>query len=269
MDKRDIDRIRNPGFTVARRGYDAREVDKFLRDLSEWLETDAAEELGSFAVKHKLELAGQTTSQILLTTEAECQEMLKRAESDSAKAVSDAKASARETRRLAEEEATRQREEAEEEARKTTQDANARAKHMVEEAEAKRDEIEADAGTTRAEAEEHSRHTRAAADVYAGDTRRAADEDAAEKTKQASAKARRMIKEGEERRQAIETLIADLRAKRDAAIQALEALSSDMGSVTAAHRPAKGREPFAKPAKLDPAERDSGRRGESAERARA
>lgn len=233
MDKRDIDRIRNPGFTVARRGYDTREVDKFLRELSEWLETDAAEELGSFAVKHKLELAGKTTSQILLTTEAECEAMRQHAQSDAAKTVAEAKLSARETRRLAEEETTRQREETEREARDTVLDANSKAKHMLDDAEAKRAQIEADA---------------------------------AEKSKQAAGKARRMVKEGEERREAIEVLIADLRARRDSALEALNELSGDVGSVATSHRPAKGRDPFARPAELDPAERDSAR---PAERARA
>ena len=46
MDWNDIDRLRDPGFTVARRGYDAREVDRLLGSLVDWLETDAARELG-------------------------------------------------------------------------------------------------------------------------------------------------------------------------------------------------------------------------------
>ena len=46
MDWKNIDRLRDPGFTVARRGYDQREVDRFLSSLVEWLETDAATDLG-------------------------------------------------------------------------------------------------------------------------------------------------------------------------------------------------------------------------------
>jgi DivIVA domain-containing protein len=45
MDREDIERLRVQGFTVARRGYDRREVDKFLAALVEWLETDAPKEL--------------------------------------------------------------------------------------------------------------------------------------------------------------------------------------------------------------------------------
>ncbi len=69
MDRTVIERLRVEGFTVARRGYDQREVDKFLTALTEWLETDAAKDLGGMAVMRKLELAGKSTAQILLTTE--------------------------------------------------------------------------------------------------------------------------------------------------------------------------------------------------------
>ena len=57
MDWKDIDRLRDPGFTVTRRGYDHREVDRLLGSLVDWLETDAAKELGALAFKRKLEFA--------------------------------------------------------------------------------------------------------------------------------------------------------------------------------------------------------------------
>jgi hypothetical protein len=68
MDWNEIERLRIDGFTVARRGYDRREVDKFLGALLDWLETDAPKDLGGMAVKRKFELAGKSTAQILLTT---------------------------------------------------------------------------------------------------------------------------------------------------------------------------------------------------------
>jgi DivIVA domain-containing protein len=62
MDWKDIDRVRVPGFAEARRGYDKREVDGFLGRLADWLETDAASEIGQAAVTRKLELVGKSTA---------------------------------------------------------------------------------------------------------------------------------------------------------------------------------------------------------------
>src|SRR5215207_2474969 len=50
VDWKDIDRIRVPGFALARRGYDKHKVDRFLGRLADWLETDAAREIGEAAV---------------------------------------------------------------------------------------------------------------------------------------------------------------------------------------------------------------------------
>ena len=59
MDWTQLEQLRVTGFTMTRRGYDTREVDRFLDSLAEWLETDAANELGDQAVQRKLELVGQ------------------------------------------------------------------------------------------------------------------------------------------------------------------------------------------------------------------
>jgi DivIVA domain-containing protein len=75
MDIEQIERLRVQGFTAARRGYDQHEVDRFLADLMEWIETDAARDLGDAAVKRKLELVGKSTAQILLATEKESEEL--------------------------------------------------------------------------------------------------------------------------------------------------------------------------------------------------
>ena len=274
MDGESIERIRTPGFTIGRRGYSQREVDNYLSELADWLETSAAEELGSVAVKHKLELAGRTTSQILLTTEQECEDMRNLAEAEATEMVESATRAARETRRVADEETTAQRVEADRDAERTVMDARIVAKQTVEQAEAKRAEIEAAARDTRAAADVYSGETRAAADDYAADThrtaddyaagtRRTADEDAAETARQAAAKAHRTVKEGEDRRKALETLIADLRAGRDDALAALEDLAKDVAGIAAARRPPKGGDPFAKPKVLDPQDRE-GSAGSSA-----
>jgi hypothetical protein len=57
MDRQNIERFRDPGFTIARRGYDTHEVDKFRNASVDWRETDAAKELGGMAITRKIELA--------------------------------------------------------------------------------------------------------------------------------------------------------------------------------------------------------------------
>jgi DivIVA domain-containing protein len=143
MDWNDIERLRIHGFAVARRGYDRREVDKFLGSLVDWLETDAPKDLGGMAVKRKLELAGKSTAQILLTTEKESEQMLRQTEEECADLRGRAEAASRETRRAAEEHAAKVREKADEDARRTGEAASAKSKRVVEEGERRRAQIEA------------------------------------------------------------------------------------------------------------------------------
>jgi DivIVA domain-containing protein len=143
MEWSDIERIRQPGFTVARRGYDQREVDRLLGSLADWLESDAVTQLADVTVKRKLELVGKSTTRILLTTEQEAEQMRRRTEQECAELRSEAEAAAVETRRAAEAQAKGAREKAEEDARRTTEAATATAGRIVEEGEARRARIEA------------------------------------------------------------------------------------------------------------------------------
>jgi DivIVA domain-containing protein len=88
MDWKDIDRIRVPGFAEARRGYDRHEVDGFLGRLADWLESDAANEIGQAAVTRKLELVGKSTAHILMTTEREAEQLRRSAEEECAQLLS-------------------------------------------------------------------------------------------------------------------------------------------------------------------------------------
>jgi DivIVA domain-containing protein len=142
MDVEHIERRRVHGFAASRRGYDKHEVDRFLADLTEWIETDAARELGDIAVKRKLELVGKSTSQILLTTEKESEQLHARTEEECAELRSVAEAAAVETRGRADEYAKKVRERADQEARRTAEAATAKAKGIVEEAERRRAQIE-------------------------------------------------------------------------------------------------------------------------------
>lgn len=143
MDWNEIERLRVEGFTPARRGYDRREVDKFLAVLTDWLETDAARDLGGAAVKRKLELAGKSTAHILLTTENESEQMRRQTEEECAELRSEAEAASLEAREAADEYAKKVRQKADQDARQTGEAASAKAKQMVEEGERRRAQIEA------------------------------------------------------------------------------------------------------------------------------
>jgi hypothetical protein len=143
MDWNDIDRLRDPGFTVARRGYDAREVDRLLGSLVDWLETDAARELGDLAVKRKFEHVGKSTARILLTTEEETAKMVRRTEEECAELRSQAEAASLRVRDAADEYAKQVRAKADEEARRAGEAARGKARQIVEEGERRRAQIEA------------------------------------------------------------------------------------------------------------------------------
>jgi cell division septum initiation protein DivIVA len=143
MDRNDIERLRDPGFTIARRGYDQREVDKLLGSLVDWLETDAAKQLGDVAVTRKLELVGKSTARILLTAEEESTQLRRGTEEECEKLRSRAEAASLKVRQAADEYAANQRSKADEDARRTATAAHAKATEIVEEGERRRAQIEA------------------------------------------------------------------------------------------------------------------------------
>ena len=153
MDWTHFEQLRVSGFTMTRRGYDKREVDRFLDSLAEWLETDAANELGDQAVQRKLELVGKSTAHILLTTEKESQELKRTVQAECDDLRQKADAAAKDTRRQADDYASSTRAKADE------YSSSLRAK------------TEEDAQRTKAAAAEHARKT-----VEEGDRRRAAAE---------------------------------------------------------------------------------------------
>ena len=122
MDWKDLDRLRNPGFGFGRRGYDRHEVDRFLEQLVDWLETDAARDLGHIAITRKLELVGKSTTHVLLAAEQEAEELLSQAEADIAELRQQAQDDARAVRAAADEYAAKTREEANAEASETIEE---------------------------------------------------------------------------------------------------------------------------------------------------
>jgi DivIVA domain-containing protein len=142
VDWQDIAKLRSPGFTIARRGYDKHEVDKFLEQLVDWLETDAANDIGQVAVTRKLELVGKSTAHILLTTEQESQELKRQTQADCAELRAEAEADAKQIRDEADTYAREVRTRADEDARSTRDEATAEATTTIEEGLRRRGQID-------------------------------------------------------------------------------------------------------------------------------
>jgi vacuolar-type H+-ATPase subunit H len=132
MDQQQLERIRNPRFPLARRGYEPREVDHFMLGLAEWLENGGVDEAGSYAVTRRLERAGETTARLLAAAQAEADQIIKDAENEA-------------RRRLAE---------ADDAARKQLDHTRAQAQSMVDEATRQRDALTTTIGQLR-EVERH------------------------------------------------------------------------------------------------------------------
>jgi len=142
VDWKDLERLRSPGFSEGRRGYDRHEVDRFLEQLVDWLETDAAHDIGQVAVTRKLELVGKSTAHILLTTEQEAEELRRQAKEDIAELREEAEADAGGVRKAADDYAAQVREEATAEASETIEEGlrrRARIDDEIKELEAQRD----------------------------------------------------------------------------------------------------------------------------------
>jgi DivIVA domain-containing protein len=143
MDWKEIDRLRDPGFTIARRGYDRREVDKFLGSLVDWLETDAVRELEDQAVRRKLEFVGKSTSRMLLTAQEESAQLRRLTDEECVQLRSEAEAASHKARRDADQYAKQTRAKTEQDARRTAEVARAAAQQIVEEGQRRLAEIEA------------------------------------------------------------------------------------------------------------------------------
>jgi DivIVA domain-containing protein len=144
MEWKDIDRLREPRFTIVRRGYDRHEVDRLLANLVDWLETDAARDLGDLAVLRKLEFVAKSTARILVTTEEEAVELRRLTEDECEELRAAAESASAETRQAADAYANEVRERADEDARAAAEAARGEATRIVAEAERRRAEIEAE-----------------------------------------------------------------------------------------------------------------------------
>jgi DivIVA domain-containing protein len=232
MDQDSIDRIRGATFPLARRGYEKREVERFLGKLADWLEHGGADESRSDLVKRELDRVAQKTGRILAAAEEAAEELRAEAGAEAQEMLAQARAEAEATRAAADKYDT--------ETRSAT------------DAAAERSRVEADTYSreTREEAEAFDARTRKDAEIYAAETREQGEEEAeqlraeaereaSDTTAQARAEAQRILDEVSRKRDDTETVIADLEARRDGVVGELERLASEVAGTATQHRPGR------------------------------
>jgi DivIVA domain-containing protein len=149
-----IEKIRTATFTLARRGYDKREVEQFLNRIADWLETGGGDQARADIVRRELERVGQRTAGILATAEDSAEQIRADAREDAEEVTAQARAAAanskqaadeysEKTRGAADEYAARVRGQADEYAQKSNDAAQAKARRIVEEGVARRRDLEA------------------------------------------------------------------------------------------------------------------------------
>lgn len=226
MENDSIDRIRSATFTVGRRGYDKREVDHFLSRLADWLEAGGGDRARSDTVKRELERVGQKTARILTDAEETAQQIREEGEREAHDTVRSANTQSEQTRKEADQYQQQTQQGADEYAKKT---------------QAAADRYDAE---RRHEADSYSTETRSKSDEYSEGVRAEADHQAIETVKAGEAKAKRIVDEGNKRRQDIETVISDLARRRDGVIAQIEKLSGELQVAVAQHRAAPASDPF-------------------------
>lgn len=229
MDKDSVDRIRSATFPVARRGYDKHEVERFLNELADWLETGGSEEARADLVAPELERIGKQVSNILTEANDAARTMRADAEREVRQQLADANRKAEEIRENAEQYAAEAREQADAYAVKTRSKANAQAEQV------------------RADADGYSEETRGEADTALRELRANAERTARETTDKARAEARKIVDEGNRKRSEIEKVIGDLEKRRQAVVNELRRLANDVAGAAGAPIPGREQAPEAAP----------------------
>jgi DivIVA domain-containing protein len=201
VDEHSIERIRGVEFPSAVRGYDRAEVDRFLTELADWLETGGGGgAAGVEAVRLELERIGEQTAGILTEAHAAAQAI---------------------------------REDALTEVRQQLVGVNLTAESL-------RTEADAYAGDTRDDADTYARRIRAEADDYADRARSAADEEVEEGRGKALKEAETIVADAKRRKADVESVISDLEQRRDAVLAELERLASGITGAATEHRSSDG-----------------------------
>lgn len=122
--------LRSADFSISRRGFDRDEVEQFLSELADWLESIDLAGSDPGQMRKELALVGERTTEILSKAEETARELRRSAQANAA-----------ETLAAAEAEAARIREEVEAEERSTRIGADSRAEEIVAAAESRAEEM--------------------------------------------------------------------------------------------------------------------------------
>lgn len=188
MDRESIERIRTATFAVGRRGYDQREVDRFLSRLADWLESGGGDDSRSQVIRDELKRVGEQTSKILTDAHEIAERMRSDAEGHSKKV---------------------------------------------------RSEADAYAERVRIEADQYSSEQRGEADGYLSRVRGEAGNEAAQLREQAERQAQELAAAAAQRRQELEGEIADLEERREAVVQNMQRLSTQLVGTAEEHGSAR------------------------------
>ena len=237
MDQDSVDRILSATFPLARRGYDRHEVERFLNEIADWLETGGTDEARADLVGEDLDKIGKQVSNILTEAHDAARTMRAEAEREVRQQLLDANRKAEAIRESAEQHATETREEADAVLMKTRSEANAQA-----------DEVQAEADsyaqTTRGDADSYSEKVRSEAEAAVRELRAKTEKAAKELTDKARAEARRIVDEANGKRVEVEKVIGDLEQRRQSVVDELRRLASDVAG--AAGTPPPESKPAAK-----------------------
>lgn len=241
-----IDRIRSATFGISRKGYDKREVERFLNQLADWLETGGGDETRANTLRRELEKVGERTSGILSAAHEAAEEM-----------HGEAERAAKQIKQKVQEEIELTRTEADRFSKETRTSADGYAEKA------------------RAAADGHSAKTRADAKSYATELRASADREAdeiedhartrgREAVEAAKSEGERVIAEGRKRRSDIEAVISDLVARRDAVLEDIDRLTGELRSAAGGRseqRAEPGDSEIAPPAKRAPTDSSPPKKG--------
>lgn len=245
MDRDSIERIRTATFPLARRGYERREVDRFLARLAEWLEADAPSAAPapealkqppaepSEAVLEALAEVGERTGGILVAAQEAAETLRSEAQEEADRLRSEADAYATEVRTSAEAEAERSRVDADTYSAETREGSEGYA------AKTRRDADDYAAGL-REEAEERAANLNRETDSLLAGSREKIAREESEQLELAQARAKALIDEATRRRDEIEDEIGRLEERRDAVIAGIERLTSELTGTATSHRPETG-----------------------------
>jgi DivIVA domain-containing protein len=221
VDEDIVDRIRSATFALARKGYDKGEVDRFLDEVADWLETEGGGAADADVVRRELERIGEQTTAILTEAHDAAATMRTSAERQVRQQLADANLKA---------EALRS--EADEYAEEIREDADAYVRRM-------RADVDGATERARIEAETALEEKRTDADAYAERVRREADERLAgagseaeqllsEARERAERQAKQIVEDANRRRQDVEAVISDLEERRKAVVAELRRLASSV-----------------------------------------